>query len=57
MIDPGGKHMIADTPADAGAGLLGGQVAMAGPFRYAVRSLSDSFSYLGFAVVDIIVLC
>jgi high-affinity nickel-transport protein len=38
-------------------GLLGGQLALTGPFWDAVSSLNDSFGSLGFAVVGIFVLC
>jgi len=38
-------------------GLLGGQLALTGPFWTAVGSLNNSLGYLGFAVVGIFVLC
>jgi len=38
-------------------GLLGGQLALTGPFWDTVGSLNGSFGYLGFAVVGIFVLC
>ena len=38
-------------------GLLGGKLAMTGPFRNAVGSLNDRLGYLGFAVVGIFILC
>ncbi len=38
-------------------GLLGGQLALTGPFWEAVGSLNDSFGSLGFAVVGIFALC
>jgi len=38
-------------------GLLGGQLALTGPFWDTVSSLNDSFGSLGFAVVGIFILC
>lgn len=38
-------------------GLLGNQLALTGPFWDAVGDLNDGFGYLGFAVLDIFILC